>query len=232
MIFHRDVLHRVICNIRTPQPNGAEEVGTGMFVVRGNELFLITASHVARPSNANTYLVLSDDNGNAATIALTLAAPVSQWDHHPAADIAKIHITITQANQHLFQNRFYPHDQIHIALDSVSRDVELTTIGFPLGLGAIGRFSPLSFRTYAASSLISLNRADNQQPCDFFVLESPSVGGYSGGPVFDLGYMIVGMMTQNKGKTICYGFMHGTISDNTGGKLAAVTPASYLDGWL
>lgn len=31
-----------------------------------------------------------------------------------------------------------------------------------------------------------------------------------------------------KDKTRCYGIMHGTISDDTGGKLAAVTPAYYL----
>jgi hypothetical protein len=28
--------------------------------------------------------------------------------------------------------------------------------------------------------------------------------------------------------TILYGLMHGTISDETGGKLAAVTPSFYL----
>lgn len=65
-------------------------------------------------------------------------------------------------------------------------------------------------------------------PCDFLCLESPSVGGYSGGPIFDLGYQIVGAMTTTKDKTRLYGIMHGTISDNTGGKIAAVTPIIYL----
>jgi hypothetical protein len=65
-------------------------------------------------------------------------------------------------------------------------------------------------------------------------LESPSVGGYSGGPVFDLGYQIVGVMTTTtgSGKTICHGLIHGTISDDTGGKMAAVTPAFYLSDLL
>jgi hypothetical protein len=89
-------------------------------------------------------------------------------------------------------------------------------------------FSPLTYRSYASSSFITLNRADTQTPSEFFLLENPSVGGYSGCPVFDLGYMIVGAMTTTKDKTRCYGIMHGTISDNTGGKLAAVTPAFYL----
>lgn len=40
--------------------------------------------------------------------------------------------------------------------------------------------------------------------------------------------MIVGSMTTTKEKTICYGIMHGTMSDNTGGKIALVTPTYYL----
>jgi hypothetical protein len=54
----------------------------------------------------------------------------------------------------------------------------------------------------------------------------------SGRPIFDLGYMVVGLMTQTREKMLCHGFMHGTLSDNTGSELAAVTPAYYLDGWL
>ena len=232
MIIERDAAYRVICSIRTPSQGGKDEVGTGMFVARGNELFLVTASHVSRPSNANSYLILSDNKGAPTKAPLSHFCAANTWRHHPIADISAIQIIQTAQNQTLLQNRFYPYDHIEIAKTTPSRDVELTAIGFPLGLGAVGHFSPLSFRTYAASGVISFNRADTNMPCDFFCLENPSIGGYSGGPIFDLGYMIVGMMTQMKEKTICYGFMHGTLSDNTGGKLAAVTPAFYLDGWL
>jgi hypothetical protein len=76
--------------------------------------------------------------------------------------------------------------------------------------------------------LITLLRADTKTACDFYTLENPSVGGYSGGPIFDLGYIIVGAMTTNTGPTVCHGIMHGTISDTTGGKIAAVTPCSYV----
>jgi hypothetical protein len=60
-------------------------------------------------------------------------------------------------------------------------------------------------------------------------LENPGVGGYSGGPVFDLGYMVVGVMTTTKEITICHGIMHGTLNDQTGGKIALVTPTYYLN---
>jgi hypothetical protein len=50
--------------------------------------------------------------------------------------------------------------------------------------------------------------------------------------MFDLGYLISGGMTTQKENTILHGIVHGTISDPTGGKLAAITPCKYLDGWL
>ena len=226
MIFQRDDLYRVICNIRIPMPNGTrEESGTGLFVGRGADLFLITASHVVKNHNDQTALILSDNDGNATRLPLATLWGGNQWTHHPVADLAYIRLTANEGNIAHLQNRFFPFDHIHLASQPVSRDVELTSIGFPLGLGSAGKYSPLSFRTFAASPFLSLNRFDNNKPSDFFILENPSIGGYSGGPVFDLGYIVSALMVQRKEKTICYGFTHGTIADATGGKLAAVTPA-------
>lgn len=73
-----------------------------------------------------------------------------------------------------------------------------------------------------------MSRADTKTLSDFFCLENPSVGGYSGCPVFDLGYSTNGVMQITKERTWCHGIMHGTMSDNTGGKIAMVTPAFYL----
>ena len=47
MIFERDNLNTVVCNIRIPQGTN-EEIGTGIFISKGNECFLLTASHVIR----------------------------------------------------------------------------------------------------------------------------------------------------------------------------------------
>lgn len=59
-------------------------------------------------------------------------------------------------------------------------------------------------------------------------MENPSVGGYSGGPVLDLGYMVLPNMKTTKEKTVLHGIIHGTISDDTGGKIAMITPMYYL----
>jgi len=228
MIIRRDQAFRVVCNLRTPIAAG-ESIGTGIFVAKNNtELYLVTATHVANVCNANTSIVMSDANGNATSLQIIAFNDGLSWRHHPIADISALPIRMSAIIQPLLENRFFPFDHFHTDHTSVSRDDELTSIGFPQGLGAHGLFSPLTYRSYASSSFISFNRADTQTPSEFFLLENPSVGGYSGCPVFDLGYMIVGAMTTTKDKTRCYGIMHGTISDDTGGKLAAVTPAFYL----
>ena len=232
MIFQRDALSNVICNIRIPSASG-EEVGTAIFIGKNNEPYLLTASHVIKKINAQTYVVLSDANGIPTKVMLNVLLGGATFTNHNPADLAKAKIVITATNAQYLQGRCFPFDQIDISNNPVSKDVELTTIGFPLGLGAVGaKFSPLSYRTYAAAPVITLPRSDNQVQCDFIILELPSIGGYSGGPMFDLGYMISGMMTQTKEKTILHGLVHGTISDLTGGKLAAITPCKYLSGWL
>ncbi|MCL9770197.1 serine protease [Flavobacterium sp. HXWNR69] len=232
MIFQRDALGNVICNIRIPNAQG-EEVGTAIFIEKNNEPYLLTAEHVVKNINPQTYAVLSDQNGVPTKVMLNVLLGGATFTYHGQADLAKAKIVITAANSSFLQGRCFPYNQIDTSTNPVSKDVELTTIGFPLGLGAVGaKFSPLSYRTYAAAPSITLPRFDNQVQCDFIILELPSIGGYSGGPMFDLGYMISGMMTQTKEKTILHGLVHGTISDPTGGKLAAITPCKYLNGWL
>ena len=153
--------------------------------------------------------------------------------NHPTADLAFAKIQVTTTNQAYLQNRCFPYDHIELSASPISKDIELTSIGFPLGLGAVGpKFSPLTFRTFVSSPQITLPRFDNKVNCDFIILELPSIGGYSGGPLFDLGYIKSAVMTMTKEKTILYGIVHGTISDTTGGKLAAITPLKYLNGWM
>ena len=55
------------------------------------------------------------------------------------------------------------------------------------------------------------------------------MGGFSGGPVFDLpGPRTVEGNLVIKTSLSCYGIIHGTLSDDTGGKLAAVTPSAFI----
>jgi hypothetical protein len=229
LILKRDETFKVVFNLRTPTSPNSEEVGTGTFVVKSNgEMYMVTASHVAKNSNINTQVVISDQVGNAKSHPLVEFNGQLAWRHHPVADLAVLQIYPSSGIEADLQNRFFPYDHFEFNRLAPSRDFELTCVGFPNGLGAAGLFSPLTYRSYTSSSLITMNRFDAFIQSEFFLLENPSVGGYSGCPVFDLAYMVVGSMTTTKEKTICYGIMHGTLGDNTGGKLAAVTPAYYL----
>lgn len=87
-------------------------------------------------------------------------------------------------------NRFFPYDHFNTTKTVISRDYELTCIGFPQGLRTEGPFSHFTFRSYASSGFVTLSRADTKTLSEFFCLENPSIGGYSGRSVFDLRYSI------------------------------------------
>ena len=230
MIITRDGAFRIVCSILTPRSDGSTSVGTGSFMTTtGRDAWLLTASHVASGTGRQTVIAVGNEGDDCVTVPLSLLNANCEWTNHPIADIAVMRIDASEANSGLLRGRCLPFDHFNHERRGVTRDAELTSVGFPKGLGIKGKFSPLTFRSYAASSLVTLDRADTGTPSDFFCLENPSCGGYSGCPVLDLGYMVVGNMTSTREKTICYGIMHGTIGDETGGKLAAVTPSYYLD---
>jgi hypothetical protein len=225
MIFKRDELFKYVCNFRTLNENGTHDVGTGFFVSHNNSLYLITATHVAVKTAKNTTIILSEPLGKPTEFKLNEVASKLYFQHN-IADICLYRIN--EEYSVLFKDRGFPSTQIHSPETPPSRDIELTSIGFPQGLGVVDYFSPLSYRSHAASSFINFNRFDKAQNCTFFVLENPAMAGYSGCPIFDMGYVTYGKMTIEGEKTICYGIMHGTLYDSTGGKIAAVTPSCYL----
>ena len=233
MIITRDEAFKAVCELRTPLSASRFNVGTGMFVssTEGTNLirgWIVTASHVARETTNSSQIVIATQDGKAKSLPLSIFGSISNWSHHPIADISVLPIFFNDENIKFMENRFFPLDHFNLERAPVSRDFELTAIGFPHGLGIDGAFSPFTFRSYASSGFVTLKRADTNVLSDFFCLENPSVGGYSGCPVFDLGYSTNGVMQITKERTWCHGIMHGTMSDNTGGKIAMVTPAFYL----
>ncbi len=233
MIIKRDEAFRAVCELRTQVGPNEISVGTGMFVSSpvGDDQFIgwiVTATHVARETNNLSQIVIATKEGKAKSLPLVTFGNISTWINHSIADISVLPIVFTDSNIRFMENRFFPYDHFNLDRVAVSRDFELTSIGFPHGLGIEGSFSPFTFRSYASSGFVTLKRADTGEMSEFFCLENPSVGGYSGCPVFDLGYSTNGVMQITKERTWCHGIMHGTMSDTTGGKIALVTPAFYL----
>jgi hypothetical protein len=88
MIFKRDALSNVICNIRIPNAQG-EEVGTAIFTEKNNEPYLLTAEHVVKNINPQTYVVLSDPNGVPTKFMLNVLLGGASFAYHGQADLAK-----------------------------------------------------------------------------------------------------------------------------------------------
>lgn len=206
-------------------------LGTGIFICKGNDTFLLTANHVQEGLDKDSLLIMADENADSTTIPLINLINASSWKIHPVADMAVVHIDISNYLA-LFTKRFFPYSQIDLGHTCFTKDREVNSVGFPNGLGVGGKFSPLTFRSYVSSNYLTMQRGDKPIYSDFFCLENPSVGGYSGGPVLDLGYVVSGYATSFFGDTRILGIVHGTISDNTGGKIALITPMYYLSDIL
>jgi S1-C subfamily serine protease len=199
--------------------------GTGFFVKGPKKLFLVTAGHVARGLISNIHLIISDSRGNSKLYSLDGKL---NWFFSPVADVAATQISdeplATEFKINAIDVSFLAKTE-----DYPASELPLVAIGFPLGLGVRNKFSPLRRETHAASGLIDLPRADNNQPATFFVLQDPSIGGYSGAPVFSTAsYRFGNTLMPGLDLDACIGIIHGTISDKMGGGLGLVTPASYV----
>ncbi len=205
--------------------------GSGFIIVSSNVCYLITAKHVAVSMTEDCEIILSGDKNVPLHINLAsiTGQPGVRWFHHKEADIS-IHPlpTITSEGFNALSGRAIPIEFLDSQTNLPSRDVVLTAIGFPLGLGAEGEFLPLSRDSKLSSGFLSDGGGK------FFLLQDPSVSGYSGGPLIQSGDPRV-IATSPKAEDIkvvsggarCWGFVSGTYADETGGKMCKIIPAFY-----
>jgi len=215
-----------------PQPKIEYDLGSGFLVVASNRLFIVTASHVASTMSADSFVILKGQTDESSQIPLgqlSGEASSTNWICHAEADVAVLSLRPSPelSNAHL-QQRFLPIDILETDRAAPSRNAPLTVLGFPLGMGSAGKFSPLTKQTHCASDLVALKRADVPITSTFFLLEDPSIEGYSGGPVLDISLYQLGNMRTTGSGTKLLGLVHGTSSDRTGGKLAMVVPSFYI----
>jgi len=218
-----------------PRIERVTKYGTGFFVTPdGSTTILVTAEHVSTEIKSDFRIIARGESDTPLEMSSEQLAGTKDvdWITHGKEDVA---VTILHPNKDTLvklAGRFMSRNQI--ASDSVapSRDRPLTALGFPLALGAAGHFSPISRDSKPVSGLITLPRFDIQTPATFFLLGDPSIAGFSGAPVFLIaapyttGQLL--SLPASGTPTLCVGVVHGTISDDTGGKMAAITPSMYL----
>lgn len=217
---------------QNPQPYYNRIRGTALFVSKDTTLFMVTAEHIARKMNSDATVIIRDEGDKPYTLTLQELWNKSEsvsWVFHDEADVAILQLHPNSQIIDKLKKHFLSLENLQKEIVAPEREKALSMIGFPLGLGVKDYFSPLSKEVKTSSGLLRLSRSDNKKEATFFLLSDPSVGGYSGAPIFEP------PGTYTKGKSLifssgfrCWGLVHGTISDETGGKFAAITPAAFI----
>ncbi|MCS6285827.1 MAG: trypsin-like peptidase domain-containing protein [Nitrospira sp.] len=217
---------------KEPKPRILMDTGTAFFVVDSEALFLVTANHVARAMSQESIVTIKTAKDKPLSFPisdLTGDGESSTWVSHDQADIAALRLKPKKSLFTHLQQHFLPLALFQEELASPLRSRALTTLGFPLGLGIGERFSPLSRESHPASGLLTLSVLAKDDPGTYFLLDSPSIGGFSGSPVCALpGAYTRGASLVLGGGLHCVGLVHGTVSDVTGGKMAAVVPSAFI----
>jgi len=214
-----------------PIPYRKSTSGTGFFVRKGTQIYLITAEHVAKSLRYDVKVTVHGNGDIPITYDikdLTGSEKEPSWFFHSEADVALLplnpsdkfigKVTVLESNMLLINEN--EHDKY--------KNRVLTTIGFPLSLGLSGKFSPITKSSKAASNLFKYKRFDKNIETTFLVLDEPSVQGFSGAPVYALSSVNFGGVGLGVGQFACIGLVHGTLSDNTGGKFAAIVPSYFI----
>ncbi len=218
--------------VQAPEPHYKSKYGTAFFVVTSKHLFLVTAEHIAQVMTPSASTTIRDKSDRPYTISLQELWNKNEplgWIFHEEADIAVLPLYPSRQIIDKLKGHFLKLDNINRDIKVPDRTMALTLVGFPLGLGVESYFSPISLDVKTSSGLLRMRRFDNNKLATFFLLDKAAAGGYSGAPIFKLPVThIAPGITSRSFNFKCLGLVHGTISDKTGGKFAAVVPAAYI----
>ena len=213
-------LFKNIVSIRTIK-NNVITFGTGFFIIaEDGEIYLVTASHVARDTLRSSDIWIQNlDTELPLAIKLGALSKNAIWIHHDVADIAilKVEEGMEESKVDLlkyaiplkfFSKRFE---------DIPEREMTLTMYGTP-DIYLDQKFAPFTCDCNPASDLTVFTYEHTGKNFKCFILDKPSIKGFSGGPVFLL----------NGDEMFSYGIVHGNRIDGAGGNLAIVVHSAYL----
>jgi len=214
-------------------PKRDRHLGTGFLVGTDDAAFLVTAAHVARRMDREARLSYASRGGHRISRRLAdLLAPGSRqhvWVFHRSADVALARLRPLPE----LQRRALPADLLLARAEAPSWSLDLLAIGFPLGLASELHFAPIAKRAQAASAIVRFRGEEMERPANFFLLDQPVVGGYSGAPVFVAPQ--ARLTDSGKPEAVagrCVGLLSQTISLETVGQFTAVVPSSTICSML
>ncbi|GAA3622913.1 trypsin-like peptidase domain-containing protein [Flavivirga jejuensis] len=210
-------------------------LGTGFFLKRGLDVYLITAEHVARFLKRTSSIKYLGTDGQKKEITiqeLTLAKNDSKklnWVRHTTADIAILHLGIY--DNVVKDIVMFSHEYLEESVKAPNRLNDLTIMGYPLGLG-INPLSicPITRNTRSASDIVYFGRFDNSISNPFIITDDPSIGGFSGGPVLEIHktkHSVDFLGEKTRLAPTIIGLVHGNLSQKPGG-FAAIVPSFQI----
>lgn len=231
-LWTQDQLSNATVLLFQPVNDTTGNSGSGTIIYYNDRYFLLTASHVSSELRENAKIIfrLNGDKPGIYDLIRFVKNKFLDWHIHPVADMSMMELFPFDSNlKKMFQDYAFPISQINGTKVLPTRDADLTFLGYPIIDLELEHFSPLIFTGYLSSGLITQRRYDTKTKCNFLYLNVPSIQGCSGSGVY---FSVKKGMYFGGNVTYLIGIVHGTQGDNTGGKLAAITPSYYINDLL
>lgn len=216
--------------------------GSGFIISKDLDMYLVTAKHVAKNISIDGKIQFNDYQNKSKELKIKNliknGGKFSQldWVFHPTADVAVLHMSGFLRNEQWHSKiglTSVSYSALSDSLVAPNRLEEITLFGFPLNLGAQPHtpnprsVSPISKNLRPASDILWLNVKGVINP--YFLLDDPSISGFSGGPVMGVNHHF---SADINGKEIgveptLFGLVQGTINDETGG-FATIVPSKNI----
>jgi len=226
-LLDSEELYNKIVLLRDTNGNGNRtNTGTGFLVTTNNQYFLVTAKHVADSLRIeSSEIFFRDENENAISFKLFefLTKPLFlKFNQNSDFFIVKL-VPFNSTSLEILKRSSVDINIFANDRKSIDRKFDVLVMGYPLF--DFDNFSPITFKSYFSSSLINVKLNNMPAPTLCYLLENPSMAGFSGGPVFA---GVKDRASTPLTKTIIVGIVTGTTYDKTGGKVARITPAFHL----
>ncbi len=177
-LYDKIVLLRDINGNRT-------NTGTGFLVTANNQYYLVTAKHVADSLRIEpSEIFFRDSNENAVSFKIFefLKKPLFiKFNNNSDFFIIKL-IPFNSNSLEILKKSSLDINVFANDRKSIDRRLDVLVMGYPLF--DFDNFSPITFKSYFSSSLINVKLKNMAAPTKCYLLENPSMAGFSGGPVF------------------------------------------------
>lgn len=198
--------------------------GTGFLSSDGSAVCLMTAQHVISSVKAPIAIKLLVSYVPRILKLDEAAYSSAHWGMRPSTDLAAVRLKpVPNGTLHVFRR-----SQIQADTPLPVKERPIVVFGFPLGIGS-SDFTPVSQEYNRACGSVEAKSDAHPAAAQYYLLDRPSVQGYSGAPAFQVPGVFDRGTNLVVGKDlILVGVIAGSLSDNTGGKLGVAIPPQFI----